>query len=402
MSSKKKGIVLNEWWKQFLTSILGTAIGLGLTFSVDKCVDNHKKEEAQRLTAMMVIYDIDKSIETVRNIKEHESQGFQLTQYVMERLERIDSIHVDTLNQILQYISDGLGYDTSLEFSESSEKMFHSTQDAWMNLDDVSFIRNVEDFYKTRATFKKALQDYAYWKKPVSKAETEDGLTNTDIFYGSWQAFTAFLRSKLESQRCSNYLRNYFFRVQQYNSIIELWTESNEANKFLMNITDDELKEFAEKTTRHSHPAQEKEIVGKWVYAATDDHSTTYDYRHDHTFTHSEIHKLAHALYRGKAVVTLSVDGTWKTEGDSLVIVYHPATCHIEVNEDSVSYPEAMRDSVHRYFLSETGEEKLKAVKADISKHGGRRARATNIDLTSNRLKLTTPDNETTHYKRMK
>lgn len=81
-----------QWWKDFLISVLGTAIGVGLTFAVSKIVENNKKEEAQRVTAMMVIDDMEKSLEIVRFIKEDEEKRILAAQYVMEHLAEIDSI----------------------------------------------------------------------------------------------------------------------------------------------------------------------------------------------------------------------------------------------------------------------------------------------------------------------
>ena len=51
MDKQQKKQLFTPWLKQFLTSILATSIGLGLTFSVNKAVDNSKKLQAQRLTA---------------------------------------------------------------------------------------------------------------------------------------------------------------------------------------------------------------------------------------------------------------------------------------------------------------------------------------------------------------
>lgn len=34
----------HEWWMQFVISVLGTAIGVGLTFAVSNRIDNNKKE----------------------------------------------------------------------------------------------------------------------------------------------------------------------------------------------------------------------------------------------------------------------------------------------------------------------------------------------------------------------
>ena len=46
-------------WKQFFISVLGTAIGVALTFIVSGMLERRHKAQAQRLTAIMVIHDID-------------------------------------------------------------------------------------------------------------------------------------------------------------------------------------------------------------------------------------------------------------------------------------------------------------------------------------------------------
>ena len=65
MSEKKKSAFLNDWWRQFLTGVMGTAIGVGLTFAVSNMVENHNKAQVRRQTATMVVYDIDEMIQSV-------------------------------------------------------------------------------------------------------------------------------------------------------------------------------------------------------------------------------------------------------------------------------------------------------------------------------------------------
>ncbi len=48
-------------------TVLGTAIGVALTFIVNGAVARHNKEQAQRLTAIMVIHDIDNSVKIVKD-----------------------------------------------------------------------------------------------------------------------------------------------------------------------------------------------------------------------------------------------------------------------------------------------------------------------------------------------
>ena len=74
----------HEWWMQFVISVLGTAIGVGLTFAVSNRIDNNKKEQAQMLTAMMVIHDIDETIDKLKEMKETSETGYNITSYLVE------------------------------------------------------------------------------------------------------------------------------------------------------------------------------------------------------------------------------------------------------------------------------------------------------------------------------
>ena len=232
-----------QWWKDFLISVLGTAIGVGLTFAVSKIVENNKKEEAQHVTAMMIIDDMENSLEIVKFIKKDENQRHLATQYVMENLENLDSIPYDTLSLVANYIIDGSFYSTETEFSESGEKIFQSAQDAWMNLNDISFIRSADEFYKSRAVFRNAIQTHYSWKKPVSKTENDEMLTNTDIL-DSWKKYNTYLKGKLSEPRTQKYINQHSHRMQFYDDVIEQWSSIIADCKNLMNISDTEMEEF--------------------------------------------------------------------------------------------------------------------------------------------------------------
>lgn len=232
-----------QWWKDFLISVLGTAIGVGLTFAVSKIVENNKKEEAQHVTAMMIIDDMENSLEIVKFIKDDENQRYLATQYVMENLENLDSIPYDTLSLVANYIIDGSFYSTETEFSESGEKIFQSAQDAWMNLNDISFIRSADEFYKSRAVFRNAIQTHYSWKKPVSKTENDEMLTNTDIL-DSWKKYNTYLKGKLSEPRTQKYINQHSHRMQFYDDVIEQWSNIIADCKNLMNISDTEMEEF--------------------------------------------------------------------------------------------------------------------------------------------------------------
>lgn len=43
-----KKIIIAPWGKQLLTSILGTAIGVGLTFTADRMMENNKQQRDRK------------------------------------------------------------------------------------------------------------------------------------------------------------------------------------------------------------------------------------------------------------------------------------------------------------------------------------------------------------------
>ena len=68
MELMNKGVNL----KSFLVSVLGTAIGVALTFSLNELRSEKQKDQAQRMTAIMVIHDIDDTIDDLKKLKDSE------------------------------------------------------------------------------------------------------------------------------------------------------------------------------------------------------------------------------------------------------------------------------------------------------------------------------------------
>ena len=398
MAEKKK--FLNEWWSQFLTSILGTAIGLGLTVGVDRVVENRNHEESQRLTAMMVIHDIDESIETLKKIIEEDDAGHNATMYALHRIDDLENVADSTQEIVINYLMEGLSFNTDLQFNESGEQMFHSTQDSWKNLDDLTFIRNVEEIYKDRSMLKNDLYSSVFWMKPVTKRESDSLYTNSDVF-DSDQNIVAFLRRVLTSRRCQTYLRTYGQRHSYLNELLHDWQNKNNENKFLMNISDEDLKEFVEKTVRQSRAAQEQDLIGTWINVIAKDITNEHEFHADHTYKNIFVSTFTHQACSGRALVKATTMGTWSVEGDSVIIVLNPSTLVVDIDDSDLKYTPEMRDSITR-GNKEYKDWYAKELLHNIQIKGARRARATNIDRTGQMLELTTSEKETSHYVRKK
>ena len=396
-----KGYDGKKWWMEFLISVLGTAVGVGLTFAVSKLVDESKQSKAQRITAMMVIDDMEKNLEVVNHIREEEQKSYEATQYVMQHIDRIDSIAIDTLVTVFNYIVEGSYMNTNLEFSVAGERVFQTTQEAWNNLNDVTFIRNVEEFYKSRTMFSNAIQTFYFWQKPVRKAESDSLLTSTDLL-DSPHNYARFLKDKLQQRRTERYMSSYANRMLFYGGMSRQWTDWCEANKFLMNISDKQMKRFREKTSGRDHPAKRSDIVGCWVYTIDDNQSAEFQFRKDRTFTCSQVFPINHIIFSGSALLKATVDGTWDIKKDSIVIDYDTATCKLRVDENGIVYRDEMKDSVQSLLRMCECESQLQQFRQNLSGKNSHMVNATNIDISGTKLELSSAEGETIHLERVR
>ena len=129
--------------KNLSLSILGTAIGVGLTFFVDNRVEYNHQRAAQRETAIMAVCDIDEIAQGLKDEIKLEDSLFQVTMYVSSHQERIDSLSKDTLEMTFKYLYDD---PTVVKpwTADTKENAFNSGIDARINLGNNQFYDNVQ------------------------------------------------------------------------------------------------------------------------------------------------------------------------------------------------------------------------------------------------------------------
>ena len=315
-----------SWWMQFLISVVGTAIGVGLTFAVSNKIENRKKEQAQRLTAMMVIHDIDVSIERVKSTKDNMEEQYNAVIYAMSHLDQIDDLPQDTLILALTYIvSDEKGYS----FDMSKEKIFNSSPDTWQNLGSMKFIDNVQSFYFNRQSFIDTYDNSIYWQRPVMTRELEQiNILDESLSVEQYQKLyfarlRQFLKEKLAETNVQNYIAYAALRLQGIDDMIGRWIRLNNENKFLMSITDEELEDYVNSINRTGVAIKDENLIGTWKVSSSDDITEEWEFKEDHTYTVSgnQIRNANMPFARGKIKISFTTDGTWAIEGDSLIQV---------------------------------------------------------------------------------
>lgn len=330
-----------SWWIQFIISVVGTAIGVGLTFAVSSKIENWKKEQVQRITAMMVIHDIDESIDILKRMKTSMEEQYNATLYVMGRLDQLDSIPNDTLTSVVGFI---IKDDQDFRFDMSKEQIFNSSPDTWQNLGSMKFIDNVQSFYFERQTFQNMYNKSVIWRQPVPTSDLEtihinDEALNIEQYMARYYGLVReFLKAKLTDSHVQYYLSYSAYRIDKIIEMVDAWTNLNNENKFLMSITDDELAEYVNSINNTGIAVTEKNLTGTWVASSIDENISEWEFRKDHTYTMVMNTSQAASLpfAKGKIKLTITLGGTWQIEGDSIISLLDINTIEANLDESQL------------------------------------------------------------------
>ena len=382
--------------KELLTTIFATTISIILTFGTAYLIEQRQEKKARKIMAMTIIQDIDMTLEAIRGRIEYEEQGFCIGRYLMQNIERLDSIQGDTLKRFFGYVTgDALNYEQ--EFSKSNEEIFNSSQDSWKTLDDKLFVKNVQEFYERRAQIDRKTKELVVFDHPV----TRDELYQMRMVTGQTEAddsFIALCRQLLQSEKVQRYIWAANDRSSVYSRFLTDYSFMNETNKNLMFISEADMYAFVHQTSNKTRRASEKQIIGTWVSLKTNDiQSVETEYRKNHKFTTRWKRRIIHDAFAGHMFLIYSVDGDWALQKDSLIMNINPNTLKVEMDENDVIYrPEAvgliqaMKESIERGV-------DMKGLYENFKK-GNRGAFGTNIDPTGSRLDLTYPGGAITKW----
>lgn len=383
--------------KELLLTILGTTISIVLTFGTAHYLEQRQAEEVRRLMAMTLINDIDESIKTVQKIMEDDEKKYYISQYLMENIDRLDSFSYDTLGCFFDYVIPTLNPD-NMDFKKNNELILNSSQDTWRTLNDKKFFKNVQDFYNDRADFERRCKEDVFFQKPISREEEYQMFMDSNDLR-SQETYIAICRKFLQSIRVQNYVGYSRQRMHFFNKFLKRAVNLNEENKFLMNITEQDLEDFVNETYRTVHSVKEKDLVGTWETVIPNDNcQESFEFLKDHTLTTHYVEYFDCGSL-GKMILRYSIAGTWAIEGDSLVMDFNMKSYKHEIDENGVTYtPDRAYDVA---LAKKSMADELDFVK-QLEKNS-RIAQSTNIDESGTRLELTNPDTGVpAHYRKIK
>ena len=339
---KKPQISFSTWWKNFLTGVLATAIGVGLTFEVNNRVEHHKKQQAQRQTAMMVIYDIDDIINHFIRFKERDDAFYKVTMYLFTHQDELETVAMDSLWMTGEYLFHHTDNETPEWADISTEQVFTGSMDAILNLGDITFCDNVQKCYQLRGQMSKSMEQQSTFRRPLNEEfifRYRKQLGESELDYSGMMnqhAMAGMLRLAFAQPEVMLYIRKYFTRDRAYQDFIDQLIYLNQENKFIMNVSDADMEKYIASHVNQTMPAKPKLIVGQWEMRE-DNQLRTYLFRKDQTVTATTQMGYKIGMYVEEedinvsivAPLTFTIDGQWNLEGDSLHFDFDPQTVQI-------------------------------------------------------------------------
>ena len=120
-----------NWWKDLGVAIIATTVSIVLTFGTAALVDAHKRKEARRMTAMMVLSNIESFIRSMEDHCEELARKDTVSTWLLRlSTEQIQKMDQDTLMDYLretnrrQDIRKHL-YQQYRDLGESGKLRFH-------------------------------------------------------------------------------------------------------------------------------------------------------------------------------------------------------------------------------------------------------------------------------------
>ena len=385
--------------KQFLISVLGTAIGVALTFIVSGMLERRNKEQARRLTAIMVIHDIDNTIDILKAWKDEEEQENEWLRIAMKQRDQQGVMPYDTLSTILTYLTESY---VNFSFDTSKEKIFNSDLDTWQNLGNMAFLDNVQEFYHSRQSFQEMVNQAVMWKNPISDEEytrvnMETGWVTQDEYA---DAIWPFLKKKLHDDRVVFYINVAGTRLNYLSQWIDYWTKKNNENKFLMGITDREMEDYISSISKKGVPLTRSKLLGRWGFTV-EDSANEYDFRGDHSYIFASDYVSSFsktATWSGRLKMKFSYRGEWAFQGDSLVLTPDFSTIDIQVDPSGLVPEENMQDSLDTWVNSY--RESYLAYFRDMADKGEKYAYKALLDSSRDKTEWTDSDGSVRYLKR--
>lgn len=228
------GFFDRNWWKDLSVAIVATTVSIGLTFGTAALVDHYKRKENRKMTALMVLSNIESFIRGMEDQCEAFARKDTVATWLLRLpLEQVPKMDQDSLMDYLEEVNK----IAMLVHDKTSESIFTNNIETWENLGNFGFIDHVGE------TFMGMNWIIEQWDKEIQENNSAFYriTSNPDAFPGETRA-EKYLRDP-QVRSCISHIHAL---RQWLESNVYMFRDVNRKSMWLIGLTEKEVMAFTD------------------------------------------------------------------------------------------------------------------------------------------------------------
>lgn len=181
-----------KFWRQLGMMVLSTTISLSLTLAVATYMELKQRAKDRRLSAMMVMSNIESFARTLEKRSERMAPTDSLASWLLHM--PVEELELMPENELGDLISRATQVAT-LNHDHSAENVFSNNIETWKNLDKVQFIDNVGQCFSAMNGVEEQFNE---WAKGVNESKHDVNI-NPDNYKGNTFAIKCMNSDKVRT-----------------------------------------------------------------------------------------------------------------------------------------------------------------------------------------------------------
>ena len=192
-------------WKSFLLTLAATTFSIVLTFGTTAIIDRKKQNAEKREMVMMIMYDMQESLQEIERIDTDLKDFFEIQVDVVAHPDKLAQSYVELATKV-----------PVVQYTTTTETIFRSNIETIQTLGNILFVEAVSSFYDSREKYKTiVIEDF--------QRRSDEAILN----YNSLRDFNS---------------PNFIFYSE---ALLRSMKGDFEECKLMMNVTDEDLEVFS-------------------------------------------------------------------------------------------------------------------------------------------------------------
>ena len=218
-------------WKNLLLIFIGTTLSIILTFGTNAVIQQHRKAQDRKMTAMMVMGNIEAYAQRLDKVAEELMPIDTLATYLL-------ALQPDMYDNSELHLAEYIpltGAVPTLSRDKSAEKIFSNSIETWKNMGNFQFIENVGRCFSTMDDIEGMYADFrGKWDDIYKRI-----LNHSDDYPGKTIAAKFLLDEEYQ-----NYLFHIHREVDYLRYLADFLRYENSKNMKLMEISEEAVVQF--------------------------------------------------------------------------------------------------------------------------------------------------------------